>query len=130
MSEKTTGAREERRRRRSSFASEALHHQLTHVSERYGLDAMVLADDGGHLWAAAPLGPAQTHLASAVATIGTLLSRPGFAIAQQAGRSVHVRQLRVGCTILFLAAQGAQHRTEHAVSDAAGGVERILGALL
>lgn len=123
-------ARVERRKQRSDHASEALNFQLGQVSRRYDLDAMVLADTDGHLWAASAWDPARTHLANTVATMGVLAGgREQFTIAQDAGHSVRVRTLRVGQALLYLAAQGAQGRTSPALEQAADGVERILGPL-
>jgi hypothetical protein len=91
---------------------------------------MVLTDTGGHLWAATTFDPAQSHLASSVAGMGVLAGESDFTIAQQRGRSVQVKRLKVGKATLYLAAQGVQSRTQAALDHAAEGVERILGALI
>ena len=124
-------SRMERRRQRSPHASEALNLQLGHVSRSYDLDAMVLADLEGHLWAASAWDPARVHLAGTVATMGVLAGgRDHFTIAHEAGHSVRVKTLKVGQALLYLAAQGAQARTQPALDHAAGGVRRILGGLV
>jgi len=124
-------ARKERRSQRSPHASQALNYQLCHVSRKFDLDAMVLADADGRLWAASTWDPARSHLASTVATMGVLAGgRDRFTIAHDVGRSVGVKTLRVGSALLYLAAQGAQLRTRPALDHAATGVERILGSLV
>ena len=122
----------ERRAKRSPWASEALRFQLQHVSKNYNIDSMVLADCGGHLWAASTWDdPAQTHLASSVAGMGVLANEgQGFTIAQQRGKSVQVKRLSVGSATLYLAAQGAQRQTAAALDHAIPGVQRILNALI
>lgn len=121
----------ERRAKRSPWASEALRFQLQHVSKNYKIDSMVLADCGGHLWAASTWDdPAQTHLASSVAGMGVLAEGQGFTIAQQRGKSVQVKRLLVGSATLYLAAQGAQRQTAAALDQAVPGVQRILNALI
>jgi len=123
--------KKERRHQRSDHASEALNHQLFQVSTRYDLDAMVLADADGHLWAASRWDPARSHLANTVATMGVLAGgRDRFTIAQELGHSVQVHTLQIGQARLYLAAQGAQARTRPALAHAVDGVERILGALV
>jgi len=105
--------------------------QLRQLSRRYNLDALVLADADGHLWAASALDPVRAHLATAVATMGVLAGpNEQFTVAQQVGRSVWVRKLQIGRALLYLAAQGAQSRTRPALEHAANGIERILGPLL
>jgi len=121
----------ERRTQRSTHASEALNYQLSQISQRFELDAMVLADAEGHLWAASRWDPARSHLASTVATMGVLAAgRDRFTIAHELGHSVQVHALQIGEARLYLAAQGAQARTRPALQHAVGGVERILGALV
>lgn len=123
--------RKERRNQRSTHASQALSYQLSQVSQRYDLDALVLADAEGNLWAASTWNPAGSHLASTVATMGVLAGgRDRFTIAHDLGHSVRVQTLRIGPAMLYLAAQGAQARTRPALDHAAGGVQRILGTLL
>ena len=121
----------DRRLQRSPHASEALNYHLSQVSRRFDIDGMVLADTRGNLWAASKWDPARSHLASTIATMGVLASgRDRFTIAQDAGRSVGVKKLRVGEALLYLAAQGAQARTRPALDHAAGGVARILEQLI
>ena len=123
--------RKERRNQRSTHASQALSYQLSQVSHRFDLDAVVLADAEGHLWASSAWDPARTHLASTVATMGVLAGgRDRFTIAHDLGHSVRVQTLRVGQAMLYLAAQGAQARTRPALEHAVGGVHRILGTLV
>jgi len=117
--------------KRSPWASEALRFQLQHISKSFNLNSMVLADRGGHLWAASTWDdPAQIHLASTVAGMGVLSNGQGFTIAQQRGRSVQVKKLQIGRATLYLAAQGAQRQTAAALDHAVEGVERILNALI
>ena len=120
----------DRRKTRSTWASEALGHQLREVTGCYSMESLVLADRGGNLWAAAAADPTSVQLARAVARLGTLASGSAFQIAQQSGRSVRVCRLQIGSAALFLAAQGAQRSTEPALAHAAEGVERILASLL
>jgi hypothetical protein len=120
----------ERRRQRSPWASEALHLQLLQVAHAYGLDALVLSDSLGHLWAAS------SHETSPVGQIAGLASRSqtkqGESLARtRIGRkSLLVHKLEVGPATLFLAAQGAPRRSKPALEDAVPGVKRILSALL
>jgi C4-dicarboxylate-specific signal transduction histidine kinase len=121
----------ERRLQRSPHASQALNFQLSQISRKFDLDGMVLADARGNLWAASQWDPLRSHLASTVATMGVLAAgRDRFTIAQDAGRSVGVKTLRVGEALLYLAAQGAQSRARPALDHAADGVERILEQLI
>jgi len=119
----------ERRTNRSSYASQALQLQLLHVAEEYRLDAVVLSDSLGHVWAASCRSPEVGGLVSELASIG----RSSSASKQRVRRgrsSVMVRRLRVGPATLFLAAQGARRRSGPALDCATDGVERILGDLL
>jgi hypothetical protein len=119
----------ERRRRRSSFASEALHLQLLEVATRYKLDAIVLRDTLGHLWAASSLDPA-AGIGHGLDPAALDPDGPELFRSRVGRRPVLVRRLRVGPATLFLSAQGAPRSTRPALARAVPGVERILGALL
>jgi hypothetical protein len=124
-----SGSVSERRRRRSSFASEALHLQLLEVAIRYKLDAIVLRDTLGHLWAASSLDPGASDIGAGLDPAE--LSPAGRDLFEGQGpRPVLMRRLRVGPATLFLSAQGSRSASRQAVAQAAPGVERILGGLL
>ncbi len=120
----------ERRRRRSSFASEALHLQLLEVATRYKLDAIVLRDTLGHLWAASSLDPRGTELGAELDPAQLRPAGRDLFEHQHEGRRVLVRRLQVGAATLYLSAQGARSSSRQAVAQAGPGVERILGGLL
>jgi hypothetical protein len=119
----------ERRTNRSSYASQALQLQLLQVAEQFCLDAVVLSDSLGHVWAASCRSPEEGGLVSELASMGRSSSAPKQRVRR--GRSsVMVRRLQVGPATLFLAAQGAERRSGPALERATDGVERILGDLL
>jgi hypothetical protein len=128
--ETTLSPPSERRRRRSPFASEALHLQLLEVAIRYKLDAIVLRDSLGHLWAASSLDPHASELSAGLDPEALAPAGRDLFERRQGRRRVLVRRLQVGPATLYLSAQGALRSSRQAVAQAAPGVERILGGLL
>jgi hypothetical protein len=119
----------DRRVNRSTWASRALQLQLLHVAERYRLDAVVLSDSLGHLWAASCNQPDGNELVTDLARYGQVSGAADLR-TRRGRKSVVVRRLKIGPATLFLAAQGAQRRSKPALDDATPGVERILSTLL
>jgi hypothetical protein len=121
----------ERRRQRSAWASEALHLQLLEVADAYHLEALVLSDSLGHLWAASGSEAAPMDMIAELARDGARADGGALRDRKQQGRKpVLVRRLQVGAATLFLSAKGTPKRSRPALEQAAPGVERILGALL
>ena len=119
----------ERRSERSRWPSEALYHQLRRVATRYDLEAMVLTDRLGHLWAASSLDPPPSGLVTHLNSQGLLDPDQDTRTSRRGRCSVVVKRFQVGPATLFLAAQGAKQRSGPALRHAVGGVERILGEL-
>lgn len=119
---------EERRRRRSPWASEALRFQLQEVARLYRQDAVVLADSRGQLWAASERAGAG-ELALSAAGLGPLADAEGFCWVQRGGTPMLCKTLQVDGTTLYLAARGPGYSSRSALTHAASGVQRILAGL-
>ncbi len=121
----------ERRQTRSEFVSEALRLQLAAVAERHNIDMLVLADDGGLLWAAAyPTGGISLAARAAHAVEP---GRGDFVVLIPQPDPVVARRVRVGAAQLYLVAQASGHATRRcrrALVEATRGVRRILGSLI
>lgn len=65
----------ERRVRRSERIAEALHYQLLHVAERFGLEAFVLSDSDGLMLATADRSPRELELSRTLAAVSPLLTQ-------------------------------------------------------
>ncbi len=120
------GGQSERRRRRSPWASEALHLQLLQAVNENGIDAMVLSDSLGQLWAASSRAASPGAIAARVGRS----EGPELLETEHEGTPVVVRRFSVGPTTLFLSAQGPLLSSRSAVEHATPGVSRILGGLL
>ena len=111
------------------WASQALRFQLEEVAQRHGLDRLVLADEGGNLWAASSVDESATALAAA---LPALYGRPDgqgvCGLERRAGRFALLK-LKVGRATLFLGAQYSRARRALALKEAARGVQRILDGL-
>lgn len=117
----------ERRQRRSLWASEALHLQLLQVAAGYQLEALVLADELGNMWAASGLDPSPRAILRGLGDWTAPTDEPGLF---RGGEDVLVKRLQVGTATLFLAARGGADRSRLALEHAAPGVTRILTSLL
>ncbi len=101
----------ERRTERSSWASEALYHQLKRVATQYDLEAVVLTDRLGHLWAASNTDPMTSGLVAHLNSQGLLNPDRDISTSKRGRCSVVVKTFQVGPATLFLAAQETELRS-------------------
>ncbi len=116
----------ERRSRRSPWASEALHLQLLRAVQQHELQALVLSDALGQVWAAS-----SRTLSSPPLSPGPLADDgPDLQRCDRRGVAMLVQRLRVGPAVLYLSAQHGAGEGEAGLKLAAAGVVRILNGLL
>ncbi|MBW2735018.1 MAG: hypothetical protein JRH20_21770 [Deltaproteobacteria bacterium] len=120
----------ERRQERSNHVDVALHHQLEQVASRRQIDALVLADADGRLWATSQESGQCSHAARAAASLPG--DRHGFIQLVSQPDPITVLRLRLQEGQLFLVARASGdgiRRSRQGLVEAALGVERILRSL-
>ena len=120
----------ERRRRRSALPSQAMQLQLQNVALMYRLDALILIDADGELWASASKRPEMEQLAASVAALKLTLNSTSTSQTTLHQQTISIKRFDVFQNTLFLVAQGDPKRSIAGLEHATSGIERILSGML